>query len=147
MVRGQTDVREGFYKVEYWVNEYSSRSVMYVHEGRMLGGNSAFAHYGTCHEVDGETVAEVTSQRHHDDPSYHSLLGLDLATLQVRGREVGKAYHFHGGSQQVPGAVFRAEMTPLEEEIFPTFGPNGKDGIVNGLYSFTSAPSTVSTAA
>jgi hypothetical protein len=128
-------VREGFYKVEFSVDGAAGRSVMYVHAGKMLGGNSAFAHYGTYHEIDGETVAEVTSHRHHDDSSYKSLLGADIARIDVRGGPVGKAFHFKGSSPQMPGAVVRSVMTPLEEETFPAVGPNGENGIVEGLYS------------
>jgi hypothetical protein len=37
---------EGFYKVRFQVDDAVGRSVMYAHGGSMLGGNSAFAHYG-----------------------------------------------------------------------------------------------------
>jgi hypothetical protein len=37
---------EDFYKVRFQVDDAVDRSVMYVHGGSMLGGNSAFAHYG-----------------------------------------------------------------------------------------------------
>ena len=43
----------GFYTVRFQVNEAVGRSVMYAHAGRMLGGNSAFAHIGTYEERDG----------------------------------------------------------------------------------------------
>lgn len=128
-------MKAGFYKVVYSVNDASGRSVMYVHEGRMLGGNSAFAHYGTYTEADGETTAEITSHRHNEDPNYKSLLGADIAKIYVKGRAQGDAFHFEGGSPQMPGATFRSVMTPLEEEVFSSVGPNGEGGIVNGLYS------------
>ena len=38
---------EGLYKVEYDISGGSGRSVLYAHAGRMLGGNTAFAHFGT----------------------------------------------------------------------------------------------------
>jgi hypothetical protein len=38
---------EGFYKVRFQLNDAVGRSVMYVRDGKMLGGNSAFAHIGT----------------------------------------------------------------------------------------------------
>src|ERR1700710_1007865 len=108
---------------------------MYVHGGSMLGGNSAFAHYGTYEEIDGIVTSEITSHRHNDDPNYKSLLGADIATIDVRGSPEGDVYSFVGGSPQMPGAVFRSVMTPIEEDAIPADGAVGEGGIVNGLYS------------
>jgi hypothetical protein len=126
---------EGFYKVRFQVNDAVGRSVMYAHAGSMLGGNSAFAHYGTYQEIDGVVTSEITSHRHNEDPNYQSLLGSDIATINVRGRADGEIYRFEGGSPQMPGAVFRSVMTPIEEDTIPDVGVAGEGGIVNGLYS------------
>jgi hypothetical protein len=128
-------VLQGFYKVRFQVNEAVGRSVMYAHAGKMLGGNSAFAHYGTFEERDGEVVSEITSHRHNHDPNYQSLLGADIATINVRGRAQGDIYRFEGGSEQMPGAVFKSVMTPIDDAIVPVAGAVGDGGIANGLYS------------
>lgn len=126
---------EGFYKVRYQVGDAVGRSVMFAHGGIMLGGNSAFAHYGTYSEVDGIVTSEITSHRHNDDPNYVSLLGADIATIDVKGSADGDVYSFAGGSPQMPGAAFRSVMTPIEDETVPEIGAVGEGGIVNGLYS------------
>jgi len=126
---------EGFYKVRFQVDDAAGQSVMYAHGGSMLGGNSAFAHYGTYREADGVVVSEITSHRHNDDPHYQSLLGSDIATIDVRGSAVGDIYHFEGGSPQMPGAVFRSVMTPIADEIAAPLDAVGEGGIVDGLYS------------
>ena len=126
---------EGFYKVRFQVNDAVGRSVMYAHAGSMLGGNSAFAHYGTYEEIDGVVTSEITSHRHNDDPNYKSLLGADIAKINVRGSAQGDIYHFRGSSPQMPGAVFQSMMTPLDEGIIPAAGAVGEGGVVNGLYS------------
>ncbi len=126
---------EGFYKVRFQVNEAVGRSVMYCHGGSMLGGNSAFAHYGTFEEIDGVVTSEITSHRHNDDPNYKSLLGHDIATIDVRGSAQGDIYSFVGGSPQMPGAVFRSVMTPINDRIVAPVAAVGEGGIVNGLYS------------
>jgi hypothetical protein len=128
-------VLEGFYKVRFQVDDAVGRSVMYAHAGKMLGGNSAFAHYGTYQEIDGVVTSEITSHRHNEDPNYQSLLGADIATINVRGSADGEIYRFEGGSPQMPGAVFRSVMTPIEEDTIPAVGAAGEGGIVNGLYS------------
>ncbi|MES2197223.1 MAG: GrlR family regulatory protein [Pseudomonadota bacterium] len=126
---------EGFYKVRFQVDEAVGRSVMYCHDGIMLGGNSAFAHYGTYSEADGVITSEITSHRHNDDPNYQSLLGSDIAKIDVRGSADGDTYRFRGGSPQMPGAVFQSVMTPIVDEIVPPMDAVGEGGIVNGLYS------------
>jgi hypothetical protein len=125
---------EGFYKVRFQVNDAVGRSVMYAHGGSMLGGNSAFAHCGTYREVDGVVTSEITSHRHNHDPNHKSLLGSDISTIDVRGSAEGNIYSFVGGSPQMPGAVFRSVMTPIEEHSIPA-GAVGEGGIVDGLYS------------
>ena len=60
---------EGFYKVRFQVDDAVGRSVMYANGGSMLGGNSAFAHYGTYSEADGvvlQSVAARTSSDYRD---------------------------------------------------------------------------------
>ncbi len=131
---GASALLEGFYKVRFQVNDAVGRSVMYVRGGAMLGGNSAFAHYGTYEEIDGIVTSEITSHRHNEDPNYKSLLGADIATITVRGSAQGDVYHFRGGSAQMPGAVFQSMMTPITDEIAAP-GAVGEGGIVNGLYS------------
>lgn len=126
---------EGFYKVRFQVDDAVGRSVMYAHGGHMLGGNSAFAHYGTYEETDGVVTSEITSHRHNDDPNYKSLLGQDIAKIDVTGRADGNIYRFKGGSPQMPGAVFQSVMTPIEDEALSPAGSVGEGGVVNGLYS------------
>ena len=43
----------GLYKVEYGVNDAFGRSIMCMHNGKLLGGNSAFAHLGAYQESGG----------------------------------------------------------------------------------------------
>jgi hypothetical protein len=126
---------EGFYKVRFQVNDAVGRSVMYAHGGSMLGGNSAFAHYGTYTESAGVVTSEITSHRHNEDPNYQSLLGADIATIDVKGSAEGDIYSFVGSSPQMPGAVFRSVMTPIEDETMPVVGAVSEGGLVNGLYS------------
>ena len=65
----------GLYKVEYGVNDAFGRSIMCMHNGKLLGGNSAFAHLGTYQEKAGEIIGEVITQRHNDDPYYKAADG------------------------------------------------------------------------
>lgn len=133
---GTRPLLEGFYKIRFQLNDAVGRSVMYVGAGKMLGGNSAFAHIGTYQEeADGELVIEIKTVRHNPDPNYRAMAGTDDATLLARGKPDGKVYRFEGGLKELPGAKFSSVMTPIGEEEIPIAGGVGQDGIVNGLYS------------
>ena len=125
----------GFYTVRFQVDDAVGRSVMYAHGGKMLGGNSAFAHVGTYEEIGGEIVAEIKTIRHNPDMNFRPLAGADDATLTARGRSDGTLYRFEGSLNTMPGAVFKSVMTPVEEQVQPIAGGVGEGGAVNGLYS------------
>ncbi len=125
----------GFYTVRFQLGETAGRSVMYARDGKMLGGNSAFAHIGSYEEADGEVAIEIRTVRHNFDPDYPAMAGTDDATLLARGRPDGTLYRFEGGLKEGPGAVFRSVLTPVEEQPVPIAGRVGEGGILNGLYS------------
>jgi len=125
---------EGLYKVEYDINSGSGRSVLYAHAGKMLGGNTAFAHFGTYEDVDGEIVARLRTKRHSRSPQRRSLVSADAVTLSIRGRSQGMLYLFEGAVVE-DASEFRAVMTPLSDEDVPPPGAVGEGGIVSGLYS------------
>jgi hypothetical protein len=125
---------EGLYKVEYDIANGSGRSVLYAHAGKMLGGNTAFAHFGSYQDVDGEIVARLRTRRHSKSPQRRSLTSSDEVTLSIRGRPQGKLYRFEGDVVE-DASLFRAVMTPLGDDDVPPPGIVGEGGIVSGLYS------------
>jgi hypothetical protein len=126
---------DGLYKVEYGINGAFGRSIMCMHEGRLLGGNSAFAHLGTYVVRDGLIEASVITERHNDDPVYKPLMGADVAAIKVRGRTEGSTILLEGKADAMPGGVFWANLAPLDDEALPPRGTVGPGGIVNGLYA------------
>lgn len=126
---------EGLYKVEYEINNGSGRSVLYAQAGKMLGGNTAFAHFGTYQDVNGEIIARLRTRRHSASPHHRALVSSDQVTISIRGRPDGDVYRFAGEVVEDAGSVFRAVMTPLGNEDAPTPGVVEAGGIVSGLYS------------
>ena len=126
---------EGLYKVEYDINNGAGRSVLYADAGKMLGGNTAFAHFGTYQIVDGEIVARLRTRRHSASPRPRSLVSSDAVTLNIHGRAEGQLYRFAGEVMEDAGSVFRAVMTPLGNDDVPPPGAVGDGGIISGLYS------------
>ena len=125
------------YKVEYGINDAFGRSIMCMHDGKMLGGNSAFAHLGSYVERDGEIVAEVITERHNEDPHYKPLMGVDVATISARGRRHGSQIRLEGSADSMPGGKFWANLTRLDDEALPPRGAVGEGGIANGLYAIS----------
>ena len=126
----------GLYKVEMHTVHGSRRGVIYVHDGKMMGGNSAFAFVGTYRESeDGEVSVDISTIRHNDDPNFQPLLQSDKVTLSLRGRQQGEQYCCEGGTTQPPRIAFNSVMTPIDEEAAPPVLPVGQGGIKNGLYS------------
>ncbi|WGR96689.1 hypothetical protein MTX26_19720 [Bradyrhizobium sp. ISRA443] len=126
---------EGFYKVRFQLGDAVGRSVMYARDGRMLGGNSAFAHIGTYRKSGDKVAVEINTVRHNHDPNYRAMAGTDDATLLATGRPDGELYRFQGELKELPGVPFAALLTPITEEEIPIAGGLGEGGIVNGLYS------------
>src|SRR5262249_16072802 len=93
---GDKIVFGGFYTVRFQLGEAVGRSVMYGGGGKMLGGNSAFAHIGTYEDFGDEIAIIVNTVRHNPDPSYKAMAGTDDATLIARGKADGDLYRFAG---------------------------------------------------
>jgi hypothetical protein len=125
---------EGLYKVEYDIGDGSGRSVLYAHAGKMLGGNTAFAHFGTYENVDGEIVARLRTRRHSRSPQRRSLVSSDSVNIHIRGKPQGKLWRFEGDVVE-DASLFRAVMTPLGDDDVPAPGVVGEEGIVSGLFS------------
>ena len=128
---------DGLYKVEYGIADGFGRSIMCLHDGKMLGGNSGFAHLGSYVERDGEIVAQVITERHNLDPSYKPLLGADVASIAARGRLYGNQIRLKGVADTMPGAPFWANLTRLDDGALPSPGTIGQGGIANGFYGMS----------
>lgn len=126
---------EGFYKVDYQAGDVAGRSVMHVQGGRMLGGNSAFAHVGSYQEAEGVITGRLAGQRHAVDRRFRTLYGDDDAEVDMRGWAEGSRYRFESTPVQMPGVKLHSVMTRLDEESLPPAGTVGEGGVVNGLYA------------
>jgi hypothetical protein len=126
---------DGFFKVDYRAGEVVGRSVMHVQNGRMLGGNSAFAHVGSYQEAEGLISGRLVGQRHAVDRRFRTLYGNDDDEIVIRGHAEGNAFRFRGVPRDKPGAELHSTMTRLDEDSLPPAGTVGEGGIVNGLYS------------
>jgi hypothetical protein len=127
---------KGLYKIEMHTVHGSRRGVVYVYDGKMMGGNSAFAFIGSYrNSADGEVLVDISTLRHNEDPNFQPLFKTDEISLKLRGRQQGERYHFEGGTTQLPDIAFSSVMTPISEEAAPPVNTATEGGIRNGLYS------------
>ena len=92
---------KGLYKVEMHTVHGSRRGVLYVYDGKMMGGNSAFAFVGTYREsASGEVLADISTIRHNEDPNFQPLFKSDKINLTLKGRQQGEQHFFEGGTTQ-----------------------------------------------
>jgi hypothetical protein len=128
-------MQQGLYKIEMRTVHGSRRGVLYVYDGKMMGGNSAFAFVGTYRELGGEVSVDIWTIRHNVDPNHEPLFKSDRVNLTLKGRPQGEQYFFEGGSAQLPGVACHSVMTPISEADAPPVIPSAAGGIRNGLYS------------
>ncbi len=127
---------KGLYKVEMQTAHGSRRGVLYAYDGKVMGGNSAFAFIGTFQDLgDGEVSILLSTLRHNNDASHQPLFKADKVTLKLKGRQRGDQFFFEGGTTQPPDIPFTSVMTPISNEDAQPATPATDGGIGNGLYS------------
>jgi hypothetical protein len=125
---------KGLYKVEiHTAHGGSGRGVMVARDGRLFGGNAAFAFAGRYLESGSDIAIEITTRQRNDKLGFKPISA--AANVTLRGRRAGERYHFEGGTELLAGAPFTADITAISEEAAPPAGANAPDGIRNGLYS------------
>lgn len=106
-------MRNGLYSVEFHTVHGTGSGVVYAIDGRVRGGNSAFAFIGSYSGTDEDIVVKVSTQRHNLDPNFKPLFGVDRVTLTLKGTMIGDIVELQGDAMQLPGVSFRAILTHL----------------------------------
>ncbi|HEY2884528.1 MAG TPA: GrlR family regulatory protein [Rhizomicrobium sp.] len=108
-------MRAGLYKVQFHTVHGTGSGVIYAIDGKLRGGNSAFAFVGS-YSGEGESIqVRIATERHNDDPSFKPLFGTDRITLTLRGRDNGQMIDFEGSALQLPGVAFKATLTRITD--------------------------------
>ena len=89
--------------------------MIYAINGKLRGGNSAFAFIGSYTDKGDGIQVKVTTQRHNADPAFKPLFGVDMITLTLKGSEHGGMVDFEGTALQLPGVSFKATLTRISD--------------------------------
>jgi hypothetical protein len=115
MQLGMRILQAGLYKVQFHTVHGTGSGVIYVIDGKLRGGNSAFAFVGSYSGQGDSIQVRIATERHNDDPSFKPLFGTDRITLTLRGKDEGHIVDFEGTALQLPGVVFKATMTRISD--------------------------------
>ncbi len=112
---GGADVQEGLYEVHFHSVHGAGTGVIYAINGRLRGGNSAFAFLGNYQNKGDSTTVKVSTRRYNPDPALKSLFGLDGVTLALNGSVNGEVVDFEGTALQLPGVSFKASLIRISD--------------------------------
>ena len=108
-------MQQGLYKVEFHTVHGTGTGVIYAINGKLRGGNSAFAFIGTYTGAGDSIKVKISTERYNDDPAFRPLFGTDRITLTLSGREDGETAEFEGTALQLPGVAFRAVLSRISD--------------------------------
>jgi hypothetical protein len=108
-------LQTGLYKVQFHTVHGTGSGVIYATDGKLRGGNSAFAFVGSYSGQGDSIQVKIATERHNDDPAFKPLFGTDRITLTLHGRDDGHIVDFEGSALQLPGVAFRATLTRIAD--------------------------------
>ena len=108
-------MREGLYEIHFHTIHGTGTGIIYAVDGKLRGGNSAFAFIGNYQNKGDVIAAKVSTRRYNPDPTYKALFGLEGVTLALNGTKNGDTYHFEGNALQLPGVTFQAHLTRVSD--------------------------------
>ena len=108
-------MQEGLYKLEFNTVHGTGTGVLYATNGKLRGGNSAFAFVGNYSDRGDGIHVKVSTQRHNPDPAFRPLFGTDMITLTLKGTANGDMVDFEGEALQLPGVNFKAFLTRIAD--------------------------------
>jgi T3SS negative regulator,GrlR len=104
---------KGLYKVEFETPRRKAVGVVYANDGKLHGGNSAFAYVGSYKEVGNTLTGVVSSRRHTNDPNFPSAFGFDEVNIDFHGAVKGQFAIVEGTAAETPSLGFKAVLSRI----------------------------------
>jgi hypothetical protein len=106
---------QGLYKVEFETPRRKAVGIIFANDGKLHGGNSAFAYIGSFKQEGNTISGVVTGMRHTHDPNHPSVFGIDRVRIDFHGVEKGKFASVEGTAAEVPSLGFKALLTRISD--------------------------------
>ncbi|WP_022720240.1 hypothetical protein [Rhodopseudomonas sp. B29] len=105
----------GLYKVEFETPRRKGVGVLFAQDGKLRGGNSAFAYIGSFQQQGERITGAIKGRRHTNDPTIHSVFGLDEVRIDFHGSSIGDFAQVEGIAAESPSLGFKAVLTRLSD--------------------------------
>lgn len=106
---------QGLYKAEFETPRGKAVGVVFANDGKIHGGDSAFAYIGTFHQVGHTINGTITILQHTNDPKHLSLFGIDNARVSLHGFEKNGFATFDGTAAEAPSLGLKVVLTRLRD--------------------------------
>lgn len=106
----------GLYKLAFhssYGDEYGV--AVLTDDGRVRGGDSGMAYYGTFEQKGDGLRMSVSVTQHRHVPGVVSVLGYNDIVVELEGEAGDGSAELRGSSQQVPGVRFKARLSHLAD--------------------------------
>jgi hypothetical protein len=108
-------VQDGLYAVHFHTVHGTGSGVVYFINGKIRGGNSAFAFLGSYSRAGDKISLKVSTQRYNEDPAFKPLFGTDAITITLTGSVDGDIIDLEGAALQLPGVNLKAMLTLISD--------------------------------
>ena len=108
-------MQEGLYKVEFHTVHGTGTGVIYAINGKLRGGNSAFAFIGNYADARRRHSRQGHDATPQSRSAFKPLFGTDMITLTLKGADNGNMVDFEGAALQMPGVTFKAVLTRISD--------------------------------
>lgn len=105
----------GLYKIEFSTKLGTGYGLVVMDDGKVRGGDAAFAYVGTYREDGDGFVVDVKISRHTESAAMTSLFGNDEATVHLQGNSSGSIIDLQGRAAEAPDVSFKAILSHLSE--------------------------------
>ncbi|RYG30734.1 MAG: hypothetical protein EON93_14250 [Burkholderiales bacterium] len=106
----------GLYKLAFhssYGDEYGV--AVLTDDGRVRGGDSGMAYYGTFEQTGDALRMSVSVTQHRHVPGVVSVLGYNEMVVELEGLAADGSAELRGTSRQVPGVRFSARLSHLAD--------------------------------
>ena len=108
-------MQNGLYKVEFQTPLGAGAGVVFLHDGKIRGGDSAMFYVGKVSEEGDNLTAEVEGRLHTNVPPTELVFGVNHTHISLKGKGSGNVATLTGSAKEAPGVAFQAKLTKISD--------------------------------
>ena len=108
-------MENGLYKVEFRTPIGFGSGVVFLHDGKLHGGDSGMFYTGSMSEEGNNLTAQVEGNIHTQMVGLQSVFGVNHTHISLKGTGNGKTASFTGTAKETPNVSFQAKLTKISD--------------------------------